>query len=81
MVLMMIMVQQMKIMILLFIKNDMLFIDKTTGRGWEISPSVVLGVACGGRWVEIIFAEGGEEQRDEARKPQAETGGALLFLI
>lgn len=48
MVLMMIMVQQMKIMILLFIKNDMLFIDKTTGRGWEISPSVVLGAACGG---------------------------------
>ena len=40
MVLMMIMVQQMKIMILLFIKNDMLFIDKTTGRGWEVSSSV-----------------------------------------
>ena len=31
MVLMMIMVQQMKIMMLIFIKNDMLFIDKTTG--------------------------------------------------
>lgn len=28
-----------------------------------------------------LFAEGGEEQRDEARKPRAGTGGALSVLF
>lgn len=55
MVLMMIMVQQMKIMILLFIKNDMLFIDKTTGRGRVVSPSVLVGTTCACQGSSLTF--------------------------
>ena len=44
MVLMMLMVQRMKIMMLVFIKKEMLFIDNTPRARPPASPSVVLGV-------------------------------------
>ena len=52
MVLMMIMVQQMKIMMLIFIKNDMLFIDKTTGaRPGGLALGFLMVWGCG--WVRV----------------------------